>query len=110
MSPSLFVLALALMAGCGNQAAGASKADYIKPLHKNILAPFGSPDCSLCGECNGVCINDMANLSNSTFEYVASVGRWVLGEVSTLLPFPEFGTVCVPSEVVNLVSKYLFPD
>ena len=102
MSPSIFVLTLALMAGCGNQAEGASKADIgsLKGADIDILAPFGSPDCSLCGECYGVCINDMANLSSNTFDYVASVGPWTLGEVS--LPVLEFGTVCVPTDVMEL--------
>ena len=104
MSPSFFVLALALMAGCGNQAAGASKADIgsLKGADIDILAPFGSPDCSLCGECDGVCINDMANLSNNTLDLVASVGPWTLGEVS--LPVLEFGTVCVPTDVMELLE------
>ena len=113
MSPSIFVLALALMAGCGNQAEGASKADIGSLKGADILAPFGSPDCSLCGECDGVCINDMANLSNNTYDLVASVGPWTLGEVS--LPVLEFGTVCVsvPWEVMELETKafdtYIWP-
>ena len=107
MSPfSSFVLALVLMAGCGNQAESASKANIgsLKDADFKILSPFGSPDCSLCGECDGVCINDMANLSNNTLDLVASVGPWVLGEVSfegLLWPF-EFGTICVSQDVMEL--------
>ena len=106
MSPfSSFALALVLMAGCGNQVESASKADIGSLKDKvNILSPFGSPDCSLCGKCDGVCINDMANLSNNTLDLVASVGPWVLGEVSFDNQF-AFGTICVSWDVFELAEK-----